>query len=302
LTVKLYVRTFVVDTLFTKRKEFIQKTSVGISAASIGIAALKSAENSIKIDIQGFNHLPPQKPETMTHTVIHRANTRGHANHGWLDTHHTFSFSQYNNPERMQFGVLRVLNDDTIDGGTGFGTHPHQNMEIISIPLQGDIEHRDSMGNVQVIKENEIQVLSAGSGITHSEYNHNKDKKTNFLQIWVIPKKMNVAPRYDQQVILTSDRINKFTQILSPNIDDDGVWIHQDAWFSRGSFDQDKSAEYILKKSGNGVYIFIIDGDVEINGNALGKRDGIGFLNTDTFSISSKTKSDVLLMEVPMSI
>jgi len=238
----------------------------------------------------------------MTNTVIHRANTRGHANHGWLDTHHTFSFSQYYNPERMQFGVLRVLNDDTIDGGTGFGTHPHQNMEIISIPLQGDIEHRDSMGNVQVIKENEIQVLSAGSGITHSEYNHNKDKKTNFLQIWVIPKKMDVAPRYDQQVILTSDRINKFTQILSPNIDDDGVWIHQDAWFSRGSFDQDKSAEYILKKSGNGVYIFIIDGDVEINGNALGKRDGIGFLNTDTFSISSKTKSDVLLMEVPMGI
>jgi len=285
-----------------KRKEFIQKTIAGISAASIGAVALKSSEDIKKQDFEGFNHLPPIQPDIMENIVIHRASTRGHANHGWLDSHHTFSFSQYYNPERMSFGALRVLNDDLIDGGTGFGTHPHSNMEIISIPLSGDLEHKDSMGTVQIIKQDEIQVMSAGRGITHSEYNHNKEKKTNFLQIWVIPKKQNVTPRYDQIKISPELRKNKLAQILSPSADDEGVWIHQDAWFSRGSFEKDRTTEYHLKKNGNGIYVFIIDGDVEINGNMLGKRDGIGFSKTQTLSISSHTTSDILLMEVPLSI
>jgi quercetin 2,3-dioxygenase len=284
-----------------KRKEFIRKALTGIGAAAMAPVVLASADEA-KSQLAGFNHLPAQKPETMANTVIHRASTRGHANHGWLNSHHTFSFSQYYNPERMNFGVLRVLNDDTIDGGTGFGTHPHQNMEIISIPLEGDIEHRDSMGNIQIIRKGEIQVLSAGTGITHSEYNHNKEKNAQFLQIWIVPNKSNVKPRYDQQVIPTKERRNELVQIVSPSADDDGVWIHQNAWFSRGNFEAGKSIEYKLNDKNNGVYIFIIDGEIEVNGTALSKRDGIGLWETSSINIKTKSQADILLMEVPMSI
>ncbi|MDG4946029.1 pirin family protein [Weeksellaceae bacterium KMM 9713] len=235
-------------------------------------------------------------------SVIHKAETRGFANHGWLQSNHTFSFANYHNPDRMHFGVLRVLNDDVVTAGMGFGTHPHDNMEIISIPLEGDLEHKDSMGNVAIIKEGDVQVLSAGTGITHSEYNKNKDRKVKFLQIWVFPKERNLEPRYDQISIRDIAKENKFYQILSPNQDDQGVWINQDAWFHLGKFEKGKSDEYKLKKDGNGVYAFIIDGEVEINGTQLSKRDGMGIWDTDSIHVTATNDARVLLMEVPMSL
>lgn len=235
-------------------------------------------------------------------TVYHKANTRGHANHGWLDSHHTFSFASYQNPERMHFGVLRVLNDDQVAAGQGFGTHPHDNMEIISIPLEGDLEHKDSMGNVATIKEGDVQVMSAGTGIYHSEYNKNKDKEVKFLQIWVFPNKRNVEPRYDQISIRDIEKKNSFYQVLSPNADDQGVWIQQDAWFHLGKFDSGASDSYSLKLKDNGVYVFVLEGEVEIDGQKLEKRDGYGIWETNSFELKSLSDSRVLLMEVPMSL
>ena len=237
----------------------------------------------------------------MENHILHKAETRGHANHGWLDSYHSFSFAQYYNPDRMHFGVLRVLNDDKVAGGAGFGTHPHDNMEIISIPLSGDLEHRDSMGNIQVIHENDIQVLSAGTGITHSEYNKNLDKEVNFLQIWIYPKLRNVAPRYGQLTLSKANRHNMFDQILSPSPDDAGVWIHQDAWFSLGDFEGGKRASYNLHKAENGIYVFILSGTLKINGIELGKRDGIGFWQTDSIQFEFITHTELLIMEIPMN-
>ena len=237
----------------------------------------------------------------MTNTILHKAATRGHANHGWLNSMHTFSFANYHNPDRMHFGALRVLNDDTVEAGKGFGTHPHDNMEIISIPLEGDLEHKDSMGNVSVIRHGDIQVMSAGTGIFHSEYNKNKDQRVKFLQIWVFPNKKNVTPRYDQITLNLDDRHNKLQQVLSPNPDDEGVWIHQNAWFHLGKFDKGVSAEYKIKAAGNGVYAFILSGDITINSQALSSRDGFGISNVDQLTISADTEAEVLLMEVPMS-
>ncbi|MDI1305583.1 MAG: pirin family protein, partial [bacterium] len=194
----------------------------------------------------------------MENTIIHKANTRGRADHGWLQANFSFSFGNWYNPERIQFGALRVLNDDIIGEGMGFGTHPHDNMEIITIPLEGDLAHKDSMGNAATIKSGDIQVMSAGTGIQHSEFNPNPDLKTKSLQIWVFPNKRNVEPRYQQISLNTEDRKNKLQQILSPNADDSGVWIHQDAWFHLGKFDKDVSVNYDLKKEGNGVYAFIL--------------------------------------------
>jgi quercetin 2,3-dioxygenase len=168
-------------------------------------------------------------------TIFHSSSSRGHANHGWLKSHHSFSFANYYNPEKIHFGALRVLNDDYVAPGMGFGEHPHQNMEIISIPLEGDLEHKDSMGNVTVIKHGDIQVMSAGTGVYHSEYNKSKSNSVKFLQIWVIPNKENVKPRYDQITLNLKDRENKLQQILSPDANDEGVWIHQDAWFHLGN-------------------------------------------------------------------
>jgi redox-sensitive bicupin YhaK (pirin superfamily) len=236
----------------------------------------------------------------MTNTVLHKAETRGHANHGWLNSMHTFSFANYYDPERIHFGALRVLNDDTVEAGLGFGTHPHDNMEIISIPLEGDLEHKDSMGTVSIIKHGDIQVMSAGTGIYHSEYNKNKDRRVKFLQIWVIPNKNNVTPRYDQITLNIEDRHNKLQQILSPNADDAGVWIHQNAWFHLGKFDKGISAEYNLKAKGDGVYAFILSGDVTVNNQQLNTRDGFGMWNIDKVSILANTDAEFLLMEVPM--
>ena len=200
----------------------------------------------------------------MTKTVLHRSATRGQANHGWLHARHTFSFANYYDPNRMNFGVLRVLNDDQVAEGRGFGTHPHDNMEIITIPLEGDLEHKDSMGNSSVIRYGDVQVMSAGTGIQHSEFNPNKDKPLKLLQIWVFPNKRNVSPRYDQITLNMNERHNKLQQILSPSPEDEGVWIHQDAWFHLGKFDKDFTAEYEIKKNGNGVYAFVIRGAVKI--------------------------------------
>jgi quercetin 2,3-dioxygenase len=238
----------------------------------------------------------------MANTILHKAETRGHANHGWLNSFHSFSFANYYNPERMHFGVLRVLNDDTVEAGRGFGTHPHDNMEIISIPLSGDLEHKDSMGNSTIIRNGDIQVMSAGTGIRHSEYNKNTDKLVKFLQIWLFPNKKNVTPRYDQITLNLVDRKNKLQQIISPNPDDAGVWIHQDAWFHLADFDKDKTADYKVKKTGNGVYAFILNGDVTINDTPLSTRDGLGIWDTDTLTIKASNNAEFLLMDVPMTV
>lgn len=203
----------------------------------------------------------------------------------------------------MHFGVLRVLNDDIVAPGRGFGTHPHDNMEIISIPLSGDLEHKDSMGNTTVIQQGDIQVMSAGTGIQHSEFNKNRDKDVRFLQIWLFPNKRSVTPRYDQITLDTAKLKNNLLQVLSPNADDDGVWIHQDAWFHLGQLDKDFKTEYTLKnKDKNGVYAFVIDGDVTINGQALNRRDGLGIWNVDKLDITADSNAQLLLMEVPMTL
>lgn len=281
------------------RKDFIKKSVLG-SLAIGAVGALAKANSSKKHDV-GFNHLPNSNSKIMENIVIHKAETRGHANHGWLDSYHTFSFANYHNPERMNFGALRVLNDDTVEQGMGFGTHPHRNMEIISIPLEGDLEHKDSMGNVAIIKEGDVQVMSAGKGVTHSEYNKNKDSQVKFLQIWVIPNKMSVTPRYDQISIREIAKDNEFYQVLSPNADDQGVWIHQEAWFYLGSFEKEKSDEYKIKKQGNGVYLFVLNGEVEVENQKLSKRDGMGIWDIDSLTLKATERTRVLLMEVPMN-
>ena len=233
-------------------------------------------------------------------TIIHKAETRGHVNHDWLNTHHTFSFANYYNPERVRFGVLRVLNDDTIGPGKGFGMHPHDNMEIITIPLKGDLEHRDSMGNAAVIHEGEIQVMSAGTGIYHSELNKNDDKEVRLLQIWIFPDKKNVTPRNDQNSLKDIHRENAFHQVLSPRQNDQGVWIHQEAWFHLGRFAKGKAEEYKLKKPENGAYFFILEGDADVNGEKLSKKDGMGIWDTDSIYVQATENTRILLMEVPM--
>nr|WP_298924827.1 pirin family protein [uncultured Allomuricauda sp.] len=237
-----------------------------------------------------------------TTTVLHKAASRGAANHGWLQSKHTFSFANYYNPERMHFGVLRVLNDDTVSEAQGFGTHPHRDMEIISIPLEGDLEHKDSMGTAAVIKQGDIQVMSAGTGIMHSEYNANKDKPVKFLQIWVFPNKKGVIPRYDQITLNLEDRKNRLQQVLSPNPDDAGVWIHQNAWFNMTSLEKGKSLKYKLNdQENNGVYAFIVEGNATINGQALENRDGFGIWDVAELEISADSNAEILLMELPMN-
>lgn len=236
-------------------------------------------------------------------TILHKAHTRGHANHGWLNSYHSFSFANYYNPNRMNFGVLRVLNDDTVSGGMGFGQHPHKNMEIISIPLSGDLEHKDSMRNTTVIKSGDIQVMSAGTGVTHSEYNKNKGEEVKFLQIWITPNKQNVKPRYDQITLDPTDRKNKLQQIVSPSKEDDGIWIHQNAWFNMTSLDKDYILEYELNDAeNNGVYVFILKGDATINDQTLQERDGLGIWDVTTLDIHADSDTELLLMEVPMEV
>ncbi len=235
-------------------------------------------------------------------TIIHKADSRGKADHGWLKVNHTFSFADYYNPERIHFGALRVLNDDTIAGGKGFSTHPHDNMEIITIPLSGDLEHKDSMGNSGVITQGEIQVMSAGTGIHHSEFNANADKEVKVLQIWVFPNKKNVTPRYDQLSLKDLEKENELFQILSPNKDDNGSWIHQDAWFHMGNLKKGWTDNYTLKGNNHAVYAFLIEGKVNIESQELNKRDGIRIYKTKEFKIEVIEDSQILLMEIPMKL
>jgi quercetin 2,3-dioxygenase len=233
-------------------------------------------------------------------TILHKSETRGHANHGWLDTHHTFSFANYYNPQRVHFGMLRVLNDDRIAPGEGFGKHPHDNMEIITIPLYGDLEHKDSMGNHGVITTGEIQVMSAGTGIFHSEFNKNKNKEVGLLQIWVLPNKKNVTPRYNQITLADIQKPDEFYQILSPNPEDQGVWIYQNAWFHLGDLSEGWKGTYQLKDKKNGVYFFVIEGKVTVVGQELNRRDGLGVSEVESIEITTSAKTKLLVMEVPM--
>ncbi len=289
-----------------ERKDFIRKgilgTGIFVTSPVLGNLIQNNIDELKELDILGFNHIPPTNSSIMSNTILHKADSRGDANHGWLHSRHTFSFANYYNPERMHFGVLRVLNDDFVAPGMGFGTHPHENMEIISIPLEGDLEHKDSMNNVAVIKDGDIQVMSAGTGIYHSEYNKNKDKPVKFLQIWVFPNKKNVTPRYDQITLNLNDRHNKLQQILSPNPDDEGVWIHQNAWFHLGKFDKGISKDYALKDANNGLYIFNLNGKIKINDQLLESRDGLGIWDTPSVTINAESNAEFLLMEVPMKV
>ena len=235
-------------------------------------------------------------------TIYHAADTRGNANHGWLKSSHTFSFADYYDRNRMNFGALRVINEDYIEGGMGFGTHPHNNMEIITVPLSGDLVHKDSMGNGSVIKNGEIQVMSAGTGITHSEMNPNADIPVTLLQIWVIPKVRNVQPRYQQISIAEHAKPDGFQQILSPNPDDEGVWIHRDAWFNLAKWRKGVSKTYTLNKPENGVYMFVIKGKAEIGSQILHERDGLGIWDVGSFELTAAEDAEILLMEVPMAV
>jgi len=288
------------------RNEFIKKGLLGtgmfVAASALGNTIQNDIDELKELEVLGFNHIPNTQSALMENAVLHKAASRGDANHGWLHSRHTFSFANYYNPERMHFGVLRVLNDDIVDGGKGFPTHPHDNMEIISIPLQGDLEHQDSMGNVAIIRNGDIQVMSAGTGIQHSEFNKNKDAQVKFLQIWVFPDKKNVTPRYDQITLKTADRHNQFQQILSPNPNDAGVWIHQNAWFHLAQFDAKHSQTYQLKDKTNGLYIFNLNGDIRVNNQLLNARDGYGIWNVGQVSIQADSAAEFLLMEVPMTV
>ena len=235
-------------------------------------------------------------------TIYHPAASRGYADHGWLKSNHTFSFANYYNRARMHFGVLRVINDDYIEGGGGFGTHPHNDMEIISIPLEGDLEHRDSMGNGGIIRKGDIQVMSAGTGVTHSEFNANADRPIKFLQIWVFPREKGVEPRYGQMHIADYAKPGDFQQIVSPYPEDAGMWINQDSWFHLADFGAGVKKTYALKKPGNGVYLFLISGEAKVGDQILHQRDGYGIWDTESFLLEATEKAEILLMEVPMEL
>ncbi|MEM9525981.1 MAG: pirin family protein [Bacteroidota bacterium] len=235
-------------------------------------------------------------------TVFHPADSRGLANHGWLKSNHSFSFANYYNPERMNFGTLRVLNDDYVAPGRGFGRHPHDNMEIISIPLSGDLRHEDSMGNATVIKEGDVQAMSAGTGVTHSEMNASSTDPVEFLQIWVFPKSRNISPNYSQITLDPAALANQLDQVVSPNADDRGVTVNQDAWFHLGKLSAGTNLDYELKKEGNGVYAFLLEGEATVAGQSLAKRDGFGVWETDKFEITATQDAKLLLMEVPMEL
>lgn len=238
----------------------------------------------------------------MNNFILHAADTRGYADHGWLKSHHTFSFANYRNEDRVHFGVLRVLNDDYVAAGMGFGTHPHENMEIISIPLKGQLAHQDSMGHGETILVDEIQVMSAGTGIQHSEFNPSETEATEFLQIWVFPNKLNVTPRYQQLKLDPSQRQNQWNQILSPNPADNNVWIHQNAWFHMADLDKDHKLTYELKDKANGLYLFVLEGEVTANGHTLARRDALGIWDIETLDVQATANAQLLLMEVPMEL
>jgi quercetin 2,3-dioxygenase len=233
-------------------------------------------------------------------TILHKASSRGHADHGWLNSYHSFSFAGFYDPSKIHFGALRVLNDDNVAAGMGFGKHPHDNMEIISIPLEGALEHGDNMGNTAVIRKGDVQIMSAGTGVVHSEKNHSPSDPVKFLQIWVFPNKKNVQPRYDQKAFTDEQMKNQWLTVVSPIGNSEGVNIHQDAWFSMGKLDAGTSLPYQVRTKGNGMYAFILEGDVSINDVDLNRRDGLGISDTDSVDVKAVSDAYVLLMEIPM--
>ena len=235
----------------------------------------------------------------MMKTVFHAANSRGHADHGWLNAKHSFSFASWHNPERIHFGMLRVLNDDIVAGGMGFGKHPHDNMEIITIPLAGSIQHEDSMGFSEVIHAGEVQVMSAGTGIYHSEYNPSPDQELNLFQIWIFPKHKQVEPRYAQRKYELNE--GTFTELVGPQESGISTWIHQDAWLSMGTFKAGRSQEYQLKKQGNGIYLMLVEGQIKIGDQLLTQRDAIGISQTNQVQIEIEANAKILVIEVPMN-
>jgi len=234
-------------------------------------------------------------------TVVHKANTRGFFDHGWLKTSHTFSFGDYHDPERMGFGLLRVLNDDIVEPSGGFGTHPHQDMEIVSIPLQGALKHEDSEGNKHTISAGDVQIMSAGRGIRHSEHNQSDSERVNFLQIWIMPKERGIAPRYGQKTFDTAGRRNRLQTVVSPDrSSDETIWINQDAWFTLGDIDPGNTLAYERRRAGNGIYLFILEGRVQVAGTELQRRDGIGIEGEGSCSIRALEAASVLAIDVPM--
>lgn len=234
-------------------------------------------------------------------TTFYKADTRGHANHGWLDSWHTFSFAHYYDPNRSHFGALRVLNDDYIAPGMGFGTHPHDNFEIVTIPLEGAVEHRDSMGNHGIIKHGDVQIMSAGSGIAHSEYNASKDEALKLFQIWVFPKERNITPRYDQKTYPLEGRKNSWQVVVSPN-HEGAVWINQDAYFNLGHFDTNSNIDYKMNTKGNGVFLMVVNGEAEVDGLQLNSRDAMGVWDVDSVSIKTNAETELLAIEIPMAV
>ena len=233
-------------------------------------------------------------------TLHHPANKRGGSYHGWLKSKHTFSFADYYDRARVGFGVLKVINDDHIEGGHGLSSHSHRNMEIVSIPLSGTLLHKDDMGNESVINSGEIQIMSAGTGIVHSESNASLEIPVKFLQVWIEPNEKNVTPRYQQVSLVKLLNRNQFNQVLSPSMHDAGVWLYQNAWFSVGEFDAGVTQIYTLNDTDNGVYVFVISGSVVIDSNVLQPRDGLGITEMDKFTMDVISKAQVLVMEVPM--
>jgi redox-sensitive bicupin YhaK (pirin superfamily) len=233
--------------------------------------------------------------------IIHRSKERGHMDHGWLKTWHSFSFASYFDKDKLNFGLLRVLNDDIVEAGEGFGSHPHDNMEIVTIPLEGELEHKDSTGHVEVIKPNDVQIMSAGSGLYHSEYNHSDKNLVNLLQIWVFPKERNIKPRYDQMTLDPRDRKNKIHTFVSPVKGKEKLWINQDAYFSQCELEKSKKITYKIQKEGNGVYIFLINGQIKIEDEILSKRDAIGIWDTSDIEITAEEESRILFVDIPMA-
>ncbi|HYK75597.1 MAG TPA: pirin family protein [Daejeonella sp.] len=232
--------------------------------------------------------------------IIHLADDRGIQNHGWLKAAHSFSFASYHDPAKVHFGLLRVLNDDIIAPGMGFGEHGHDNMEIVTIPLRGSLAHRDSLGSEGLIGPDEVQIMSAGSGIRHSEFNGSKTEEVNLLQIWVFPKERNIQPRYDQKKFDFSDSQNAFKTLVSPQKDSEAMWINQDAYFSIGNFEAGRQGAYNIQHSQNGAYVFVIEGKIELDGQVLGRRDAAGIYNTSNFDFKALEDSRVLVIDVPM--
>lgn len=234
-------------------------------------------------------------------TVLYKNEERGYANHGWLKSHHTFSFAGYYNPAKINFGMLRVVNDDSVLGGYGFGTHPHDNMEIVSIPLQGAIRHQDSIGTNGVIKTGDVQIMSAGYGIEHSEYNNSKTEELKFLQIWVFPKKKDIEPRYQQLSYDPAKMKNTILEVVSPEQKEDTLWINQDAYFSLSELDQNESLNYQVRKPNHGVFVFALEGALELSDLQINRRDAVGVYQTENFELKAKQNSRILFIEVPMN-